>query len=156
MPKAFSTKALYKKGKITIMKKINLSGVITAIVGLLIILTPIIFPICEGLLELANGKQVPMRCFWTARTEMVIGGLVLLSGLMIAMITSAETRQRLNHQVAFLGLATILIPLYIVPTCMHPDMACNVGTKPALLILGGITLLLGLIGSRKPKSEESS
>lgn len=131
------------------MKKLDVFGLITAAVGLLIIVTPNwILPVCQGLLELADGKHVPMRCFWTARAEMVMGGLVLLSGLLLAFVGSVEGRRRLNHMVAFLGLAVILIPLYIIPTCMNPDMACNVGTKPALLLLGGITLALGLYGSR--------
>jgi hypothetical protein len=135
------------------MAKVKTSGLIVALIGFLIIVTPNwILPVCEGLLELANGKQVPMRCFWTARSEMVLGGLVLISGLMIAYVNSSEARRRLNHQVVFLGLATILVPLFIIPTCMNPDMACNVGTKPALLLLGGLTMALGLFGSRATDS----
>ena len=134
------------------MRKPDVTGTLTAAAGLLIVLTPNwLLPVCEGLLELASGKHVPMRCFWTARAEMVMGGLILLAGLMLAFIRSAEGRRRLSHQIAFLGLATILIPLFIIPTCDNPDMACNVGTKPALLLLGGITLALGLFGSRLPR-----
>jgi len=134
------------------MRKPNPTGMLTAAAGLLIVLTPNwILPVCEGFLELANGQHVHMRCFWTARAEMVIGGLTLIAGLMLAFIRSAEGRRRLSHQIAFLGLATILIPLFIIPTCDNPDMACNVGTKPALLLLGGITLALGLYGSRAPR-----
>jgi hypothetical protein len=135
------------------MKNLNKLGVATAIVGLLIILTPLILPVCEGLLELANGKQVPMRCFWTARAEMIIGALVLVSGLLVAFAKSEDARKRLNNQVIFLGLATILTPIFIVPTCMHPDMSCNIGTKPALIILGVVVLGLGLYGSFLPRSK---
>ncbi|MBL7163022.1 MAG: DUF4418 family protein [Anaerolineales bacterium] len=137
------------------MKKLNALGIATAVVGVLIILTPVILPVCEGLLELTNGKQVPMRCFWTARAEMIIGGLIAITGLMIAFLKSAEARRRLNHQVALLGVVTILTPLFIIPTCTHPDMACNLGTKPALIILGAVTLGLGLYGSRTPEPEIS-
>ncbi len=135
------------------MKKLNKWGVATAIVGLLIILTPVVFPVCQGLLELVNGKQVPMRCFWTARAEMIIGGLVVISGLLVAFARSEDARRRLNNQVVFLGLATILTPLYIIPTCMHPDMACNIATKPALIILGVVVTGLGLYGSFLPRPE---
>lgn len=131
------------------MIKSRTLAILIAVTGLFIIITPNwILPVCEGLLDLVNGKQVPMRCFWTARAEMVIGGLVLLSGLLLAYVKNAEARRRVSHQVLFLGAATILIPLYLIPTCMNPDMACNVGTKPALLLLGGLTLLLGFVGSR--------
>ncbi len=97
------------------MKKLNALGIATAVVGVLIILTPVILPVCEGLLELTNGKQVPMRCFWTARAEMIIGGLIAITGLMIAFLKSAEARRRLNHQVALLGVVTILTPLSSFP-----------------------------------------
>jgi hypothetical protein len=136
------------------MNKPNLPGVLTAITGLLIVVTPNwLLPVCQGMLELANGKQVPMRCFWTARAEMIIGGLVLVTGLMVAFFKSPEARRRLNHQVALLGAVTILTPIFIIPTCANPDMACNVGTKPALILLGGITLALGLYGSRSSRLE---
>jgi hypothetical protein len=133
------------------MKKTNLSGMLAAVTGLLIVITPNwLFPVCAGLLELVNGKHVHMRCHWTARAEMILGGIVFATGLMIAFIQNPKTRQRLNHIVVLLGLATFLTPLYIIPTCANPDMACNVGTKPALLLLGSIAIALGLWGSRAP------
>ena len=135
------------------MKKINLFGIVIAVFGVLIILTPIIFPVCEGLLELVNGKQVPMRCNWTARAEWIIGALILISGLLVAFAKSDEARKRLNNQVLFLGLATILTPIFIIPTCMNPDMACNIGTKPALIILGVVVTGLGLYGSFLPRTK---
>lgn len=134
-------------------KRINYIGLAVVIFGVLIILTPIVFPVCQGLLELVSGKKVPMRCVWTARAEYMLGALTLITGLMITFLKEADSRRRLSHMVGFLGAAVFLTPLYIIPTCMDPEMSCNVGTKPALLILGGITLILGLIGSRAPKSE---
>ena len=134
------------------MKRVSTSGIFTTALGLLIGVTPIILPVCEGLLELANGKQVPMRCYWTARAEMLLGVLVMAVGLMITFLKGPKERQRLHHQVALLGAATILTPLFIIPTCMNPDMACNVATKPALIILGSIVLLVGLAGSRTPQT----
>jgi len=133
------------------MKRISTSGIVITVLGLLIVLAPTLLPVCQGLLELANGRQVPMRCHWTARAEMLLGVLVLIVGLMIAFLKTPEGRQRLHHQVAILGAAIILTPLFIIPTCDNPDMACNVATKPALIILGGIVLLVGLAGSRTPR-----
>jgi len=135
------------------MKKINISGVVIAVFGVLIILTPIVFPVCEGLLELVNGKKVPMRCNWTARAEWIIGALILISGLLVAFAKSDEARKRLSNQVLFLGLAAILTPIFIIPTCMNPDMACNIGTKPALIILGVVVTGLGLYGSFLPRTK---
>jgi hypothetical protein len=133
------------------MKKINSSGLVTALAGLLIIGTPLILPVCQGLLELTNGRTVPMRCFWTARAEMLLGSLILLIGLMIALEASPLARRRLNHTIVLLGLGVVLTPLILIPTCANPDMACNVGTKPAWLLLGSATVLIGLWGSRAQK-----
>jgi len=96
-----------------------------------------------------------MRCFWTARAEMLIGALVLIAGIFVAFAKTEEARKRLNNQIIFLGLATILTPLFIIPTCMNPDMSCNIGTKPALIILGVVVTGLGLYGSflPRPKAE---
>ncbi len=138
------------------MKKINVFGVVIAVLGILIILTPIVFPVCEGLLELVNGKKVPMRCFWTARAEWIIGAMVVISGLLVTFAKTDEARKRLNNQVTFLGLATILTPLFIIPTCMNPDMSCNIGTKPALIILGVVVTGLGLYGSFFPRLKPES
>jgi hypothetical protein len=130
------------------MNKLKNIGVLSVILGLLIIVTPIVLPVCHGLLELASGKQVPMRCFWTARAEMVFGALLVAAGLTQMFSRTVEARRRVSHQIALLGIVTFLTPLFIIPTCANPEMSCNVATKPALLILGGLTLLVGLYGSR--------
>lgn len=123
-----------------------------AMVGALILLTPLILPVCEGMLELVNGKQVPMRCHWTAHAEMLMGGVVIVVGVMLAFAKERETYRRLSNLVSILGVFVALIPLYIIPTCMNPEMSCNIGTKPALLILAGLAFILGIVGSRPEKA----
>ena len=137
------------------MKKINFDGLINSGLGLLIILTPVLLPVCQGLLELANGNKVPMRCHWTAQAEMILGGLILIAGLIQHFMTKYDTHS-LNLQMAFMGLAVFFIPLFLIPTCTNPDMACNVGTKPALLILGGITFLTGIYNGLSNRKEPSA
>lgn len=129
------------------MKKPNIDGLINAGLGLLIVLTPFFLPVCQGLLQLANGKTVPMRCHWTAQAEMILGALIIVAGAFQVFAKNPESRRSLSFQTAFMGLAVVLTPLFIIPTCVDPDMACNIGTKPALLILGGITFISGLYGA---------
>ncbi len=127
-------------------RDVKYTGILTAVLGILIILIPIILPVCQGLLELANGKKVPMRCHWTVQTEMILGALIIVVGLFQFFAKSQNERRSLSLQVAFMGLVVVLIPLFIIPTCTDPEMACNIGTKPAILILGGITFMEGLYG----------
>ncbi len=136
------------------MKTTNKLGWGIALSGLLVAITPTwLLPVCQGLMQLANGKTTPMRCHYTASAELVIGGLAAIIGLMLVFVKEIETYKRLSNLVIVLGAAIVLTPIYILPTCAHPDMACNIGTKPALLLLGGLTILFGLIGSRPEKPE---
>lgn len=135
------------------MKKLNIEGLLNAFLGLFVVLTPVLLPVCQGMLELANGNKVPMRCHWTAQAEMLLGALILIAGLIQAFAANPDARRALSQMVTFLGLAVVLTPIFIIPTCTNPDMACNVGTKPALLILGGLTILAGLIGSRPSRRQ---
>ncbi len=136
------------------MKTTNKLGWGVAVSGLLIAITPTwLLPVCEGLLELVNGKIIPMRCHYTANAEILIGGIAAVTGLLMVYAKETETYQRLSNLVIVLGVSTVIAPLYLLPTCAHPDMACNIGTKPALLLLGGLTILFGLIGSRPTKPE---
>ena len=136
-------------------KGTNHLGWESALVGLLTMITPTILPVCEGLLELVNGNQVPMRCHWTAQAELALGGVLLVTGLFLAISQSIETKRALSNIVLVLGMAIVLVPIFIIPTCDNPEMACNIGTRPAWLLLGGISMLLGLIGSRPAKQETS-
>jgi hypothetical protein len=135
------------------LKKLHPTGFFLIFAGLAGIAVTVVLPVCKGLLETTSGKSVSMRCFWTARAEILLCGLVLLAGLLIAWIPSAEGRRRLSHMVALLGAAVVLTPLYLIPTCANPEMACNLGAKPAWILIGGATLLAGLWGSRAEKLE---
>lgn len=122
--------------------------------GLLLMLAPIILPVCESLMELVNGKKVPMQCHWTVRGELIIGIVIVINGLLLAFARQAETQRVLIVATVVMGVLAILTPLYILPTCMNPDMACNLGTKPAFILIGGFCILLGLVGLR-PKDTPS-
>jgi hypothetical protein len=130
------------------MRASNTLGWFVVLAGLAIFFMPTLLPVCDGLLELVTGKQIPMRCHWTAQAEMMMGGLVVLNGLMLAFAQQAETKRYLFALTVVLGVVVVLMPIYLIPTCDNPDMACNIGTKPAWMILGGMTIMMGLIGLR--------
>ncbi|MFC1936314.1 DUF4418 family protein [Chloroflexota bacterium] len=140
---------------VEMFKQSNYMGWGVAIVGLLVVLTPVLFPVCQAMLELVSGKQVPMRCHWTANGEYVMGGLLTITGVLVAFTQSKEAFRNINVVVVLLGMAVVLLPIYFLPTCMHPEMACNLGTKPALIILGSIAVILGVFGSRRVNTDEA-
>lgn len=51
-------------------------GIVTVLLGLLVAAVPyVFFPVCPAGLT-------PMRCFWTARAECVLGMLTAVSGVL--------------------------------------------------------------------------
>jgi hypothetical protein len=128
------------------------------LLGLLIILTPwYIFPICEiaeksGNMQMASGSgndmnmnsSTHMTCWYTAEAETGTGALAILAGLVLLAWPNRESRRSLGIITIGLGVVTILFPTYLIGTCTSPDSACNIGTKPALIILGVLTVITGI------------
>ncbi len=125
----------------------KLSGGLQMLSGVLTILIPtVLLPVCQGVVQTAAGTTVPMRCWYTAQASVVLGALIVVVGALIFFGKQAESHGLLNVMSMALGAAVILIPTVIIGTCKNPDMACNIGTKPGLLLIGSVTLLIGAIG----------
>ncbi len=128
------------------MKSSLVAAVLLCLLGIFIAVSPwTIAPVCEqsGMYaKLANGKELPMPCGWTARAEIGIGVLVLLSGILLAYAKSAETRRMIGVFGVALGVLTILFPLYITKMCALPDHPCNLLTKPALIAAGVVVVIV--------------
>lgn len=130
------------------MKAARVLGIATVLCGLLVALVPtVILPVCQELLETKAGMFVPMRCHYTAQAEIAIGSLLVFTGALLFVFGQRfEVRGALGAVTVALGVVVILIPTVLVGTCRNPEMPCNVGTKPALILLGAATLLLGAGG----------
>jgi hypothetical protein len=136
------------------MKPSKPLGAAAFLCGLLVILIPTaIAPVCEALVETKGGMFVPMRCHYTARTELAIGALLALAGaLLFALGRERRAGLALSTLVAALGVVTILVPTVLIGTCGNPTMECNVATRPALVLLGAGILLLGAFGVWQARS----
>lgn len=135
------------------MKKRITVGAIFILLGLLISLGPsTIFAICG---PMDDGKF--MKCHWTARAELGIGlGIVLLAVLSIV-FASKEVRAGLLLGIATLSSNSILIPTALIGVCGGEHMQCNALTRPALLVIGVISIVIALVQAvillRKKESE---
>jgi hypothetical protein len=120
--------------------KISIPALILVILGILILVAPWTFaPVCEvnGMYaQLANGKNLPMPCGWTARGEIGMGALAILAGLMLNFSQSAETKRMIGLFGIGIGILTILFPFYITKMCAMAEHPCNLVTKPVLALLG--------------------
>ena len=132
--------------------KISASRVLATIIvvlGLIVAIIPkYIFPICESdNLGVFSSYTPIMRCFWFGRIELYMGGLVVLSGLVLFFRPKSDNRFAIGALLIGLGLVIMLVTLNTVvgSTCGHVHSICQIGTKPAERISGTLVTIFGLI-----------
>jgi uncharacterized membrane protein YczE len=128
--------------------KISIPAIVLLILGFLILVGPWTFaPVCEvnGMyVKTASGTNLPMPCGWTARAELGVGALTFLAGIFLAISTGAETKRIIGLFGIALGVLTLLFPLYITKMCALAEHPCNLLTKPVLVILGVLVIVVSL------------
>jgi hypothetical protein len=125
--------------------------VLAVILAILAILTAVIpqFGDCESqgkMLTLPNGKQVSMKCHWSARAEIAMGIPLLGVAGALGFSRRKETRRALTLVGLLLGALVIAIPNLLIGVCSGPDMTCRVILYPATLLLGGLIIVGSLVG----------
>lgn len=131
------------------MKFTPVAGVL-AILGILLIIAPWTFaPVCEvqGLyVQTVTGKQLPMPCGYTARAEIGVGALVLVTAGMLLYGKSPEARRTIGTFGVALGILAMLFPTSITGMCALADHTCRTMTLPTLLLLGlGIIVVSAMV-----------
>jgi hypothetical protein len=99
-------------------------------------------------MTLANGRRAPMKCHWTAMSEIATGGSLLVLGAAMALSRRKESRRGLAAMGATLGAFTMLLPTVLIGVCsagsMGSESICNLIMRPALLLLGTIVIVTSL------------
>ncbi|HSJ53696.1 MAG TPA: DUF4418 family protein [Anaerolineae bacterium] len=106
------------------------------------------FTDCESagrMLTLEDGRQVSMKCHWTARAELGLALPLLAVGAMMPFSKNKGSRRILGIAGAALGIVTILLPTELIGVCMSPEMPCVSTMKPALLLMGALVTAIGLV-----------
>lgn len=126
--------------------KISWPAIILIALGILLAVAPWTFaPVCEvnGMYaQLASGKTIPMPCGWTARAEIGLGALLVVAGVLLMIAKTNETKRIIGIFGAAIGVLTILFPTYITKMCALADHPCNLLTKPVLIILGVLVIIV--------------
>ena len=97
-------------------------------------------------LTLADGRQVPMKCYWTARASLALAVPLLAVGLLLAFSRKEETRRALTLLGAVVGVVVILLPTWLIGVCQHPGASCNLVMKPTLILAGILVIGVCLAG----------
>lgn len=92
------------------------------------------------LVTLANGTTQPMKCHWTARAEIGVGLPLLGVGAVLAASRRKGTAISISILGVVLGAVAIALPAGLIGTCAAATHICNTAMKPALTILGSLTI----------------
>lgn len=96
-------------------------------------------------ITLANGNQIPMKCLWTARAELVAALPLFAVGLMLAISKNRGMQRYLFPIGGLIGILVLALPTTLIGVCSS-DMPCNLIMKPAMLGLGSLTFLVNVVG----------
>ena len=110
----------------------------------------------EGkLLATADGRQVPMKCHWTAVASITMAIPLLVVGIMQWFNKRKESKRALSILGAVMGAIVILLPTTLIGVCAHPDATCNLIMRPSLILMGtlvvGINLFDLIVVERRPE-----
>lgn len=145
------------------MKKNIILGSILIILGLLIAVGPqTIFPVCGAKANTEKSQSMSenmnmssegnngatamspkkMACNYTAKAEIGAGVLIAVFGILFLVLKEDKTKLGIGIASALQGILVILYPTVLTGVCGSVHMGCNAVTRPALVILGVITLLI--------------
>jgi hypothetical protein len=94
-----------------------------------------------------HSDAVHAVCFWTAKAEAGLGGLVIFASLLLFFTASPERRSGITLVLTGSAVLGALIPFKLIGVCLQESMPCRAGTLPALLLLSGFFFLLALLHS---------
>jgi len=121
-------------------------GILIVLLAIAIAVVPV-FTNCayDGkMLTLANGNQVPMKCFWTAMAEIAVGIPLVAVGGLLTFSRRKETRRSLTILGAILGVFAMLLPTVLIGVCAMPTMTCNKVLLPTMMFAGTLVIVASL------------
>ena len=114
------------------------AAVAAVMAGVLLMVIPrFVFPACE---YIGRGR---MHCTAAAQGELVVGGLLVATGLAMFALKSATGALVASGCAVLLCAAAFLTPAY-TRYCANPDMPCHYGMVPSIRF---IAVALGLVES---------
>lgn len=131
------------------------SSFILAILGILLIVAPWTFaPVCEvhgAYVQTVTGKQLPMPCGYTARAEIGVGVMVMVTAGVLTLGKSPEMKKMVGVFGVALGVLAIMFPTYLIGMCALSDHTCRTMTQPTLILLGLGIIVVSLVVFNKSR-----
>lgn len=99
-------------------------------------------PVCEGMLELVSGKQVHMKCYYTAVVFVLIAAVLLINAVLGVVVKPSVATGIMTAVLAAL-VFVVLNDSIGIGICMNPEMACHM-TAPYAKICAVVEIVCGL------------
>lgn len=126
--------------KSNIFKILNIFLIVT---GLIILGAILIWsPVCEGLLQLSDGREVHMKCYYTAQASVLLSIILIVS--CIESLIKKFSHPLTTIAIGITMIANTFTSKFGIGICMKETMSCN---NTALWIRGGgiAVIICGLI-----------
>ena len=120
-------------------------GIALVLIAVAIAVVPV-YTDCQSqgkILTTADGKQVSMKCHWSGVAEIGVAVPLAFVGGILAFSRRRSSLFSLGILGVILGAMAIAFPGGLIGTCTMPSMICNTAMKPALFVLGGLTIIGG-------------
>lgn len=121
-------------------------AILIALLAVAIVAVPLVTN-CQAkgmALTLADGRQVPMKCFWTAMAEIGVGVPLLGIAGLLAFSRRKESRRNLGLMGLVLGAFAVLFPTALIGVCANPAHNCNMIMLPTLMFSGAVAMAISL------------
>lgn len=119
--------------------KTKIVAIMSIFLGILAAIGPkTVFPVCQS-------GMMKMKCYDMAQAELVVGLIAAGVGAGILFVKAKKVRLILSLAEIILGLLILLLPTVIIGVCGSPMMHCVSITKPALLVIGILEIVTGIL-----------
>lgn len=121
------------------MKGKNIVAILIVILGVVMLLIPqFIAPVCP----IHDGHI--MKCHWMGQAVIGLGCVVAVLGLLMLISKESKVAAAFSISAALVSGLAIAVSTHLIGGCSHHHMSCQMHTIPAVTIVGGILLVLGL------------
>ena len=106
-----------------------------------------------------GGGEMKMACAGVPTASLIVGIILAVLGLVLIVAGSKKAVSiALGLTNVIAGIVVIGIPTFIVGVCGGAHMHCHMVTKPALIIIGAVVVLTGVVNAalEVSRSAESS
>ena len=116
-------------------------GIAVVILGLAVAIVPaLIYQTYEAM------PNMEMKCFFTARAEIVVGAGIAALGVLYFIFRSASKRLAVSILIAAAALLSLLFPTQFTGLCENAHMTCRMITLPVLTVAAVLLFALAAAG----------